>query len=111
MIIISNFIPASTQDNSYLHDIYVNNNTSEPIISGDPLPIGTIQEDLPLQTTPSLNPNDYQENNELINIKNTDIDNYDISDTEAQEIGPNSTLDMPYLEIPEGQENKINEPL
>ena len=115
---ISQFRPASLYDESYRHDIYKNQNTTEPDMSDneDELP-EDLTEDISLTETEAIPPQELQQINELSTLENTDssteVAHYDISPTENQAISPSDNINLPdNYSVPDTVDtNFLNEPI
>ena len=107
---ISNFVPASTHDESYLHDVFINKQITEPQIPNNELP-ELVEEDIPLNEASPIPPEEVQQSDELsdVNQENSEIAHYDIADTEQQGISSADNIEMDN--IPVDLEDKINENL
>ena len=83
---ISNFIPASTHDESYLENIFNIRQQEEPLITNEPIS-PDVEEDVILSPAPDLPPEELQED-EINTIPTDQITaEYDASGTENQSIG------------------------
>lgn len=87
------FTPASLHNDSY-GDKEAEENTKEPSHSRDSFP-ENLEEDVSLNTPNPLPAQELQNSNGLQNIQNTNIAQYDISETENQAISINDNVVLP----------------
>tara|TARA_A100001201_G_scaffold128923_1_gene114146 strand:+ start:835 stop:1869 length:1035 start_codon:yes stop_codon:yes gene_type:complete len=90
---ITNFIPASTHDESYLTKIFNTREQQEPLITNTPI-TDNVKEDIVLSPTPSLPPEEFQDQ-EINNIPTNQITTqYDDSGTENQNIAEEDVIEL-----------------
>ena len=90
---INNFIPASLYDESYLEDIFKEQQKEEPIISNTPMSVN-VEEDISLSNASNLPPTELQKTSELSTFNESSTAQLDTSETENQEIAEEETISL-----------------